>query len=264
MTDVELKELQETARRIRKRLLTMHFEAKAGHIGSGLSDIDLLTYVYWRHLRPQDRFILSKGHAASSLYSTLNVRGLFSDKTLNSYYCDATTLPAHPAAMAHKEIPAASGSLGHGMAIANGMAYAALYLKPSDARFTCLVSDGECNEGAVWESALFASHHRLKNLTVLVDANGLQGFGTTKEVLGLEPFVKKWEAFGFHVREIAGHDFSAIECALSDAGEGDAPLCVICRTVKGKGVSFMENKMEWHYLPMSAEQYKQAVNELAP
>ncbi|HTL71242.1 MAG TPA: transketolase [Candidatus Eisenbacteria bacterium] len=256
---VPVPQLEETAKKIRRRFLGMHFQAKAGHIGSGLSCIDLLTYLYWSHLRPGDRFILSKGHAASALYACLRERGLFSEEEIQRYYRDATTLPAHPAAMAHAEIPVALGSLGHGLPISAGIALG-YRIQGEDRRVACLLSDGECDEGSVWEAALFAGHHRLSNLAVLVDANGLQGYGRTDEVLGLEPFADKWKAFGFEVREIDGHDFTAIGRALSSAA-GDKPLCVICRTVKGKGVSFMENKLEWHYLPMNEEQYKKALEE---
>ena len=158
-------------------------------------------------------------------------------------------------------IPAATGSLGHGLPIATGMAHSYKYLRGTQERVACLLSDGECNEGSTWEAALFAGHHRLDNLTVFIDANGIQGFGRTEDVLTLEPFAKKWSAFGFDVRECDGHDFGALHAAL--AGESFArPRCIIARTVKGKGVSFMENTVDWHYWPMNEAQYGQAVAEL--
>lgn len=255
-----IKELKKQAFEIRKRFLKMHFEAKAGHIGSGLSSIELLTYIYKAWMRSGDQFILSKGHGASALYATLRHAGLLSEEVFQTYYKDNTTLPVHPAALAYQAIPVATGSLGHGFAIAAGMVYANQYLHGNDYRVACLLSDGECNEGSVWESALFAAHHRLRNLKVIIDANGLQGFGRTEEVLGLEPFQQKWEAFGFQVHPVNGHDFKAIHSAFSQVS--DKPSCILARTIKGKGVSFMEDKMEWHYLPMKEEQYQQALRQL--
>lgn len=261
MTSAELQSLQNDALAIRKQFLQMHFENRAGHIGTGLSAIDLLTYLYKHWIRKDDRFILSKGHGASSLYATLHHYGILTSDDLKTYYKDGTLLPAHPAAGAWEAIPAATGSLGHGMPIAAGMAYAEKYLKGSGARITALLSDGECNEGSVWEAALFSAHHKLDNLTIIVDANGLQGFGRTSEVMSPEPFAKKWEAFGFEVREINGHRFDEIRPALESPRSG-RPLCVLARTIKGKGVSFMEDRLEWHYLPMKPEQFEKAIQEL--
>jgi transketolase len=259
--DPLLATLQRDALAIRRKFLGMHFEARAGHLGSGLSDIDLLTYLYRAWLRPEDHFILSKGHGASSLYATLHHFERLTDLQLASYYKDDTLLPAHPAPNGVSAIPAATGSLGHGLPIATGMAYAFKNLHRTDARLACLLSDGECNEGSTWEAALFAGHHKLDNLTVVVDANGIQGFGRTEEVLTLEPFVKKWEAFGFAVDECNGHDFAAIHRVLSRRASG-RPHCLIARTVKGKGVKFMEDKVEWHYWPMTEDHYRDALVEL--
>jgi transketolase len=256
--------LKQQALAIRKNFLRMHFENKAGHIGTGLSAIDLLAYLYGFAMRPapaRDHFILSKGHGASALYATLHHHGKLSDADLKTYYKDGTLLPAHPAPKAWEAIPAATGSLGHGLPIATGMAYAEKNFHKSDARVFALLSDGECNEGSTWEAALFGAHHKLGNLTVIVDANGLQGFGRTEDVMNLEPFAKKWEAFGFQVIEIDGHDFDQIHAAISTP-TNDRPKCVVARTVKGKGVQLMENKMEWHYLPMAEEHYRQALLDL--
>ena len=260
-SDTSFQDLQREAIAIRRLFLTMHFAARAGHIGTGLSDIDILTYLYGTWLRDGDRFILSKGHGASSLYATLNHFGILSNEELRSYYQEGTLLPAHPAPAALAAIPAATGSLGHGLPIAAGHAYAYQYLHRSPQRVACLLSDGECDAGAVWESALFAAHHRLANLTVIIDANGLQGFGPTEEVLALEPLVSKWEAFGFRVREVNGHDFRELHEALTSPAD-HRPTCVVARTVKGKGVRLMEGKLEWHYLPMSEEQYAGALADL--
>jgi transketolase len=246
---------------IRRRFLRMHFEARAGHIGSGLSAIDLLAYLYGTWLRDDDRFILSKGHGASSLYATLHHYGRLTDEQLATYYQDGTLLPAHPAPRALAAIPAATGSLGHGLPIACGMAYSFKVLEGSAARVACLVSDGDCNEGSTWEAALFAAHHALDNLVVIVDANGIQGFGRTEEVLKLEPFVRKWEAFGFDVTELDGHDFAQIDAALT-APTRARPRCLVARTIKGKGVMLMENTVAWHYWPMSDAQYAEALADL--
>jgi transketolase len=261
ISESSLRSLQGDAFAIRRCFLRMHFDAHAGHIGTGLSDIDILAYIYRRWLRHEDRFILSKGHGASSLYATLHHFGIMSSEDLRSYYKDGTSLPAHPAPAAFPAIPAATGSLGHGLPIAAGHAYAYKYLHRTDQRVACLLSDGECDEGAVWEAALFAAHHKLANLTVIIDANGLQGFGPTEQVLALEPLVPKWEAFGFRTREVNGHDFRELEEALG-ASPDRRPTCVVARTVKGKGVRLMEGKLEWHYLPMSQEQYAGALADL--
>jgi len=261
MTPRTLSELADDARSIRRKFLKMHYEAKAGHLGTGLSDIDVLTSVYGHWLRPEDLFILSKGHGASSLYATLHHYGLLTDEEFATYYKDGTLLPAHPAARAFPAIPAATGSLGHGFPIAAGMAYAHKHVHTSGTRVACLVSDGECDEGSIWEAALFAAHHRLDNLTVIIDANGLQGFGRTEDVMTLEPLPKKWDAFGFRTSEIDGHDVAQIRAALDGPGDG-RPHCIVARTIKGKGVRFMEDKLEWHYLPMSEAQYVEALDGL--
>lgn len=269
ITPETLSQLKRDAIAIRRKFLEMHFRAQSGHIGTGLSSIDLLTYVYRVMLGPSDRFILSKGHGASALYATLNHMGQLSDRQLATYYKDDTLLPAHPAAAAFEAIPAATGSLGHGLPIATGLAYAFKHLHGSQKRVVALLSDGECNEGTVWEASLFAGHHKLDNLTVIVDANGLQGFGKTEEVLDMRPFAQKWQSFGYDVREANGHDFGSIHDALGGGYEGalstprdGRPLCVIAHTSKGKGVSYMENKLEWHYLPMKEDLYAQAIRDL--
>lgn len=257
-----LRSLRDDALAVRRQFLRMHFEARAGHLGTGLSDIDILVYLHKVWLRPSDKFILSKGHGASSLYATLNHFGRLSDEALATYYKDGTLLPAHPAPGALAAIPAATGSLGHGLPIAAGLAYAYQHIHQTKQRVACLVSDGECNSGSLWEGALFAGHHRLDNLTVIVDANGLQGFGRTQEVLDLEPLVDKWRAFRFRCEEVDGHDFSRLHETLQKVPDG-APTCLVARTVKGKGVALMEDKLEWHYLPMSPEQYAGALEDLA-
>jgi len=261
LTPALVTELRHDALAIRKYFLEMHHRVKAGHIGTGLSAIDMLTYLHKSWLGADDLFILSKGHGASSLYATLHHFGILSDAELATYYQDGTLLPAHPAPGAFKSIPAATGSLGHGLSIAAGIALARKTIHGTKGRVAALLSDGECNEGSVWEAATFAAHHSLSNLLVLVDANGLQGFGATREVLDMEPMAEKWKVFGFDTREIDGHDFEQIHAACTDL-DPKRPRCVIARTAKGKGVSFMEGKLEWHYLPMSDEQHRTAQSDL--
>ena len=253
--------LRAIARSIRLKFLRMHFHAKAGHIGTGLSCIDLLTYLYAEWLSADGRLVLSKGHGASSLYATLHEFGHISDAELATYYKDDSLFPAHPAARTHDAIVAATGSLGHGLPIAAGIAFAEQTFNGATRKTVALLSDGECNEGATWEAALFAGHHKLEKLTVVVDANGLQGFGRTVDVLDLEPFADKWRAFGFDVAETNGHDFNAIATAFAHPRRGK-PLCVLARTQKGRGVRLMEDKLEWHYLPMTEEQFMQAVADI--
>lgn len=253
--------LKADASAIRRKLIDLHFKARSAHIGSGLSAIEILVYAYRKMVPEGARFILSKGHAGAALYTTLNRVGLMSDAELESYYTDGTYLPGHPAARGCELIPAATGSLGHGLPIANGMAYARKKLAGTSQRVVCLLSDGECNEGSTWEAALFASHHGLNNLVCIVDANGWQGFGRTEDVLKLEPFQKKWEAFGFHCKEIDGHNFDELHEALHFIPPAK-PLCVIAKTIKGKGISFMEDTLEWHYRSMNEAQYRAAVQDL--
>ncbi len=261
MQQVESLQLRKYALAVRRTFLRMHFEAQAGHIGTGLSSIDVLTYLYRHWFKPHDRFILSKGHGASALYATLYHAGLLSEDIFKTYYKDNTVLPAHPAPLAHPNIVLATGSLGHGLPVATGIAYAMqkLHAQP-DRRIVCLLSDGECNEGSIWEAASFAAHHRLRALTVVVDANGLQGFGRTQDVIDMRPMAAKWQAFGFHVQELDGHDFAALDAAFSAPSQ--RPRCLVAHTVKGKGVSFMENELAWHYLPLKKEQWQAAEAQL--
>jgi len=249
----------------------MTHRANSSHIGSSLSTADLLAVLYGRVLRldasqpawpERDRFILSKGHGCAALYAILVERGFFPLEWLETYYQNGSPLAGHAT---HKNVPGvevSTGSLGHGLPIATGMALAA----KRDAktyRIFCLLSDGECDEGSTWESALFAPHHRLDNLTAIVDYNKIQSFGRVKEVIDLEPLGEKWRTFGWAVREIDGHDLSAAEDALSRLPfEAGRPSCIVAHTIKGKGVSFMEDKLLWHYRSPRAEELEMALAEL--
>jgi transketolase len=257
------------ARKIRTHALRMVHGAKASHIGSCLSMADILAVLYTRilHVDPlnpknpdRDRFILSKGHATAVLYAALAERGFFPTSELGSFCNAGSRLTGH---VSHgvPGIEVSTGSLGHGLPIAVGMALAARADgRPS--KVFCLVSDGECDEGSSWEAILFAPHHRLENLVVIVDYNRIQSFGRVSEVLELEPFAEKWRAFRWNTIEVDGHDLVALEKTLLALPRAGQPTVIIANTVKGKGVSFMEDRLEWHYKSPSAEQLEQALAEV--
>jgi transketolase len=247
-------------RAARLRLLRMHYESGVGHIGGNLSSLDILLCLYHDVLGPEDRFVLSKGHGAGAIYVTLWSVGLLDEAELMTFHQDGTRLSGHPPANAIPQILFATGSLGHGQGLAAGLALANR-LSRSAGRVFCLTSDGEWNEGSSWESLIFVGHQRLDNLTFIVDANGLQGFGSTKEVADLDPLADKFRTFGFETLEIDGHDHQAITGALKKPQSG--PRVIVARTTKGSGVSFMADRMEWHYLPLKREQYEQAVREIS-
>lgn len=250
----------ELRRKARARLLTMHFESRVGHIGGNLSALDILLALHHQVLTPADAFVLSKGHAAGALYTTLWTLGRLTDEDLRTFHRDGTRLSGHPPVRQIPEIQFATGSLGHGLSLSAGLALGRR-LKAEPGRVYCLLSDGELNEGSTWEAVVFSQHQRLESLCVVVDANGLQGFGSTKEVADLGSLADKFRAFGWVAEDIDGHDFAALHGALGRTVPG--PRAIVARTTKGCGVSFMENRMEWHYLPMSAEQYRQALDEVA-
>jgi transketolase len=247
-------------RQARRRLLRMHYEAGVGHIGGNLSALDIFLSLHHEVMTPADSFVLSKGHAAGALYITLWTLGLLSDEELASFHKDNTRLSGHPPAGAIPAIHFATGSLGHGLGLSNGLALANRLLEEPGHVF-CLTSDGEWNEGSSWESLIFAQHHRL-NLTLIVDLNGLQGFGSTAEVANLEPLAEKLRVFGLPTVEVDGHDTAALRRVLTPSATNAGPRAVVARTRKGCGISFMENKMEWHYLPLSAAQYAAALGEI--
>ena len=253
---------QDLARRIRLHALRMCNLGGGSHIGSVLSCADILAVLYGAILRVdpsqprwpgRDRFVLSKGHACAGLYAALAERGFFPLVQLDTHYQNGSLLCGHAS---HKVpgVEVSTGSLGHGLSLASGMAYAgALGDRPH--RVFALLSDGECDEGSVWEAAMFAAHHRLKNLTVVVDYNRLQGLAQVCGVIRLEPFADKWRSFGWAVHEVDGHSHAALSAALSAVSSAPGPpTCVIAHTTKGKGVSFMEDSVLWHYrIPAGAE-----------
>ncbi len=257
-------EIEQIKRDCLHKILTLYKKANAGHIGSSLSCLDLLIYTFFRRLLEGDKFILSKGHAALAMYVVLAKAGFFPESELETYYQEGTLLAAHPPCSGKLNgVVFGTGSLGHGLSLATGLAFSNKF---TGRKFTtyCILSDGDCNEGSTWEAALFAGQHKLNNLVVMMDNNGLQGFGKSEDVINLEPVKEKWEAFNFEVVVAEhGNDFSSIDQAFRSLDKNsDKPKMIIARTVKGSGVSYMENKMEWHYLPMSDEQYLTAINEI--
>lgn len=241
---------------LRLKILKMHFNANSGHIGCSLSCIDMLISILKYVKRKEDSFILSKGHASSALYTILNNLDEISDTEIETFYKDGTNLPAHPAPLKFSAIPFATGSLGHGLPIATGIAKANK-LKSTNNKSFVLMSDGETNEGTTWEAAHFAVTNELDNLIVIIDKNGLQGFGNTKDILGETAEIKKWESIGFEVLEVDGHDIAKMNSSIIELSQNinKVPKMIIANTIKGKGVDYMEGKMEWHYLPMNEMQY---------
>lgn len=248
---------------LRLKILRLYHQANAGHIGCSLSCIDLMIAVLFLNKSPEDTFILSKGHAAAALYACLNALGEITDEELKTFYQDGTTLPAHPAPKQYKGIPFATGSLGHGLPIATGIAHAAKVSEDGTYSYA-LLSDGETNEGTTWEAAHYAIANQLDNLFMIVDKNGLQGFDYTDKVLGETASVEKWKAIGFETVSVDGHNILSVSQAIQKlkTHKNGLPKAIIAETVKGKGVSYMENKLEWHYLPMNPDQYLQATQEI--
>lgn len=248
---------------LRLKILDLYFKANAGHIGCSLSCIDLMGSILFKHFSENDKFILSKGHAAASLYACLSYLGEIPEAVLDTFYKNGTVLSAHPAPNKYKSIPFATGSLGHGFPIATGIAKAKK-LKKDNSFVYVLMSDGETNEGTTWEAAHFAVSHKLNNLIIVIDKNGLQGFGRTGEVFGDTASFAKWDAIGFEVKEIDGHDIPQINEAIKSLKQSNSssPKLIIANTVKGKGVKYMENKLEWHYLPMTEQLYKEAIEDI--
>lgn len=246
-------------------LLAYYKKADAGHIATSLSCLDILLYLHILKMDKTDKFILSKGHAALALYVTLAEVGTIDSSLLDTYYQNGTMLAAHPPCNKQvKGIHFGTGSLGHGLSLAAGLALSNRFTHKNNKVF-CVISEGDCDEGSTWEAALFASHHTLNNLYVIIDNNNLQGFGHSTEVLNLEPLIDKWKAFNFDV-EICnnGNDFASLHHAFEKLEKRNStqPKCIIAKTTKGSGISYMENKMEWHYLPMNDEQFKIAIDEV--
>ena len=266
---IDIKKIEQLANNIRKHSLTMTSLGGSSHIGSILSIADILAVLYGSILKyksknpkwiDRDRFILSKGHAGAGVYAALAESGFMPLDKLKTHYQDGSDLSGH---VSHKGIPGvefSTGSLGHGLPVASGMALAAKINKKKH-RVFALLSDGECDEGSNWEAILFAAHHKLDNLVIIIDRNKLQSIHSTEDTLGLEPFVDKWQAFGWNVIDIDGHNFAQLIMACNSKVKGK-PLCIIANTTKGKGISFMENQVLWHYRSPQDEEFEDAMKEL--
>ena len=272
LSDEEILNLERTALRIRKKILAMMEVGKEGHIGGALSCVDILTCLFFKIMRidvrnprwrERDRFILSAGHKCLALYATLAERNFFDSSLLNTYNSLGSSLPAHPDMNRLPGVESNTGSMGHGLSIAGGMAMAAK-MDNLDYKVFVITGDGELAEGSIWEAAAACSHHGLDNLLVFVDRNRLQIGGPTSEIMNYEPLATRWDAFGWSVREINGHNMSEIvkNAAHVPFSKGK-PSVIIANTVKGKGFRFAENKASYHYWRATKEEIEMARNDLA-
>jgi transketolase len=268
----DIRGLEETARKIRARIIETSHKTKTPHLGSCLSCVDILIAAYFHSLRldpkkprdpERDRFILSKGHGAAALFQVLGLRGFYPEKMLDSYGQDGSLFAEHPPAPEYLPgIEAATGSLGHGLPIGLGMALAGR-IQGKQYNVVALLSDGECNEGSVWEAAMMAASQKVERLAVFIDFNKWQATGRSEQVLALSPLVDKWRAFGWSATEVDGHDMAAIVRLMDGIPDGSRkPIAVIAHTVKGKGVSFMEDDNNWHYRIPTADEVVKAKKEL--
>ena len=264
-------DLNRIARELRARVVRMSHDGRAPHLGSSLSCIDILVAAYWRCLKidpaapldpDRDRFILSKGHAAAALYAALAKRSFFDAGELSSYNVAGSRLPEQPSPRAVPGVEAATGSLGHGLSIGLGMALAARIQRRSY-RVVAVLSDGECNEGTVWEAAMFAAAQRLDNVTAVIDFNRWQATDRSEEIMAISPMVDKWQAFGWSAAEVDGHDIEDLGDQMKRAPHvAGKPTAIIARTTKGKGVSFMEDDNNWHYRIPNVQELQAALEEL--
>ena len=260
-----MKNFPEISKNIRKKIINIANISKSPHVGTCLSCVDILTILYFYKLKlspwdKRDIFIMSKGHGALALYCTLNEKGFISDEILMGYYQNNGTLPAHLDKFTSKYVEVSAGSLGHGFNIGLGWAYG-LKLKNEKRNIYVLIGDGEAQEGSIWEGAMFASKLNLDNFTAIMDRNNLQGYGRPSEICYFEPLEDKWKAFGWNVIRINGHNFDELVKALDKPHNGK-PKIIIADTVKGKGVSFMENQLKWHYFIVTDEIKELALNEI--
>lgn len=265
-------ELTNISKEIRKEIVEMVYQAGSGHPGGALSITDILTYLYFEKMNvnpkdpkdaDRDRLVLSKGHCCAALYACLAEKGFIPKEDLKGFRQADSYLEGHPDMKKIPGVDMSAGSLGQGLSVSNGMALAGK-LDQKDYRVYCILGDGEIEEGQVWEAAMSSSHYKLDNLCVIVDYNNLQIDGTIEQVMNSKPIDKKFESFGFHVIVIDGNDFDEIEKAFFEAEEVKGkPTAIIAKTIKGKGVSFMENKVEWHGKAPNEEEYKTALQEIS-
>lgn len=261
---MSLNEVISKRKNLYKALLDLHYQAHLGHIGSSLSVLDILAYIWLYKKGKEDKMILSKGHAAPALYTVLHELGYIEKEDIDGFHKNGTKLGVHPSQYHYKnDVPFATGSLGHGLSLSVGIAQGYL-LQQKKHKVYCVMSDGECNEGQVWEAAQYASSKKIHNLYVFIDKNGIQAFGKTKDVLGDGASIKKWEAFGFDVAECNGHDLQDIDNTIKKLEKNGTknPKLIICNTIKGNGVSFMENTIEWHYNALDEVSYGKAIQDI--
>jgi transketolase len=260
---------EEFCREMRRIILQQSMRARVGHIGSALSIADIVGVLYCDVMRltsandpDRDRLVLSKGHAALAVYAALHLRKFLSVEQLNTFCCDDSVLGVHPE-HALGGIDFSTGSLGQGLSMAAGSALAAK-IQGSDRQVYAVLSDGECNEGAVWEAIAFAAQHKLSNLCVIVDVNGQQAFGYTRDVIEMDNMGERWSSFRWNVHDVDGHDAGALSRLLKGLQEnpGSGPNVVMARTTFGKGVGFMEGQIKWHYWPMNQQEFDQAMAEV--
>lgn len=256
------------SRKVREIIIEESHRAHVGHIGSALSIVEILSVLFndVMHLsrdpeKCSDSFILSKGHAALALYAALSLKGLIPEDELRTYCSDGTMLGVHPEHWLDA-IEFSTGSLGYGLSYGIGVALAA-GLKNKSKRVYVLVSDAECNEGSLWEAVMFAGHHKLSNLVAIVDDNGQQAMGKTTDILNLKPLSEKWEMFGWNAHEVDGHNIEQLRQAFNSLDtQNGSPHVIVANTVAGKGVSFMEGQVKWHYFPLNEREYEDACKEI--
>lgn len=262
---------KEFARRLRLHVLEMTNKGGSSHIGSIFSIAEIVAVLYNEILKfdpenpkaeHRDRFILSKGHAGAIIYAALAEKGFFEIERLKTHYQDGSGLSGHVSHLGVPGIDVSTGSLGHGLSIAAGMAKA-LKIKKASQRVFCILSDGECNEGSTWEAALFAGHHKLNNLIAIVDYNKMQAMGFTRDIMDLEPFIDKWKAFGFSTEEVDGNNTDSLLQVFNKLPlTNNKPSLILAHTLKGRGVSFMENNLLWHYRCPKGEEFIKARTEI--
>lgn len=271
VTEEDILELKNTAKRVRRNIIEEIYSGQSGHPGGALSCADILTVLYFNQMNidplkekdlNRDRFVLSKGHASAALYATLAEKGFFPKEELKNFRRLGSILQGHPDVKHVPGVDMSSGSLGQGLSIANGMAIASK-LDSRGYRVYCLLGDGELQEGQIWEAAMTSSHYKLDNLCVIVDNNGLQIDGEVSNVMNVQPIKEKFESFGFATFEVDGNDIDELITVFQKAKTiKGKPTAIVAKTIKGKGVSFMENQVGWHGKAPNEEQYVQAINEI--
>ena len=261
MTRESIADLEKIAKEVRKDILFEVYNANSGHVGGALSCADILVAIYFNLINEGDKIVLSKGHTSAALYAVLAEKGFFPKEELATFRKINSRLQGHPSYVKTPGIDASSGSLGQGLSVANGIALSFKLDKKSNHVYAIL-GDGEIQEGQIWEALMTANHYKLNNLIAFLDYNKLQIDGTNEEVMKVAPVKEKFEAFGFFVQEIDGHDFEKIIWAVKNAKKQSKPSIIIANTIKGKGVSFMENKCEWHGKAPKKEEYEMAIGEL--